>query len=131
MQGGRGHTVGSAVEQPGRLSGSYLGARSVELVTVDHLPGAADQAGRRRLGRPVTKGETRAHRGGRVDDVVLASATAGEFAHPCGCGRGHVIDVFAACDEPLREVAQQIEFLIKSREFVNRFGLPPHDAKGS
>jgi TetR/AcrR family transcriptional repressor of lmrAB and yxaGH operons len=26
--------------------------------------------------------------------------------------------------EPLREVAQQIEFLIKSREFVLRFGLP-------
>ena len=26
--------------------------------------------------------------------------------------------------EPLREVARQVEFLIKSREFVHRFGLP-------
>jgi len=26
--------------------------------------------------------------------------------------------------EPLREVAKQVEFLIKSREFVHRFGLP-------
>jgi TetR/AcrR family transcriptional repressor of lmrAB and yxaGH operons len=26
--------------------------------------------------------------------------------------------------DPLREVAQQVEFLIKSREFVHRFGLP-------
>jgi AcrR family transcriptional regulator len=28
--------------------------------------------------------------------------------------------------EPLREVAQQVEFLIKSREFVRRYGLPDH-----
>jgi TetR/AcrR family transcriptional regulator, lmrAB and yxaGH operons repressor len=28
--------------------------------------------------------------------------------------------------EPLREVARQVEFLIKSREFVHRFGLPSH-----
>jgi TetR/AcrR family transcriptional repressor of lmrAB and yxaGH operons len=26
--------------------------------------------------------------------------------------------------DPLREVSEQIEFLIKSREFVLRFGLP-------
>ena len=26
--------------------------------------------------------------------------------------------------DPLRDVAQQIEFLIKSREFVRRYGLP-------
>jgi AcrR family transcriptional regulator len=29
--------------------------------------------------------------------------------------------------DPLREVAQQVEFLIKSREFVHRFGLPSVD----
>lgn len=29
--------------------------------------------------------------------------------------------------DPLREVAQQVEFLIKSREFVRRFGLPSVD----
>ena len=28
--------------------------------------------------------------------------------------------------EPLREVARQVEFLIQSREFVHRFGLPSH-----
>jgi TetR/AcrR family transcriptional regulator, lmrAB and yxaGH operons repressor len=28
--------------------------------------------------------------------------------------------------DPLRDVAQQIEFLIKSREFVRRYGLPAH-----
>jgi TetR/AcrR family transcriptional regulator, lmrAB and yxaGH operons repressor len=28
--------------------------------------------------------------------------------------------------DPLREVAQQVEFLIKSREFVRRYGLPEH-----
>ncbi|WP_242455890.1 TetR/AcrR family transcriptional regulator [Mycolicibacterium sp. P1-18] len=28
--------------------------------------------------------------------------------------------------EPLHEVARQVEFLIKSREFVHRFGLPSH-----
>jgi TetR/AcrR family transcriptional regulator, lmrAB and yxaGH operons repressor len=26
--------------------------------------------------------------------------------------------------DPLREVAEQVEFLIKSREFVRRYGLP-------
>jgi TetR/AcrR family transcriptional repressor of lmrAB and yxaGH operons len=26
--------------------------------------------------------------------------------------------------DPLRDVAQQLEFLIKSREFVHRYGLP-------
>jgi TetR/AcrR family transcriptional regulator, lmrAB and yxaGH operons repressor len=30
------------------------------------------------------------------------------------------------CADPLREVAQQIEFLIKSREFVRLYGLPSH-----
>jgi hypothetical protein len=29
--------------------------------------------------------------------------------------------------EPLREVSQQIEFLLKAREFVHRFGLPSVD----
>jgi TetR/AcrR family transcriptional repressor of lmrAB and yxaGH operons len=28
--------------------------------------------------------------------------------------------------DPLRDVAQQVEFLIKSREFVRRYGLPEH-----
>jgi TetR/AcrR family transcriptional repressor of lmrAB and yxaGH operons len=28
--------------------------------------------------------------------------------------------------DPLRDVAQQVEFLIKSREFVRRYGLPDH-----
>ena len=28
--------------------------------------------------------------------------------------------------DPLREVADQVEFLIKSREFVRRYGLPEH-----
>jgi TetR/AcrR family transcriptional repressor of lmrAB and yxaGH operons len=28
--------------------------------------------------------------------------------------------------DPLRDVAQQIEFLVKSREFVRRYGLPDH-----
>lgn len=28
--------------------------------------------------------------------------------------------------EPLRDVARQIEFLVKSREFVRRYGLPEH-----
>jgi TetR/AcrR family transcriptional repressor of lmrAB and yxaGH operons len=28
--------------------------------------------------------------------------------------------------DPLRDVAQQVEFLVKSREFVRRYGLPEH-----
>lgn len=28
--------------------------------------------------------------------------------------------------DPLRDVAQQVEFLVKSREFVRRYGLPDH-----
>jgi len=29
--------------------------------------------------------------------------------------------------EPLRQVASQVEFLVKSREFVRRYGLPTVD----
>jgi hypothetical protein len=29
--------------------------------------------------------------------------------------------------EPLRQVASQMEFLVKSREFVRRYGLPTVD----
>jgi hypothetical protein len=42
-----------------------------------------------------------------VNDVVLAATAAGQLPHPRGGGAGHVIDMFAASGQPLRQVPAQ------------------------
>jgi hypothetical protein len=56
-------------------------------------------------GIPAQSGDTGGR--GRVDHVVLAAPAPGQFAYAGGRRARHVVHLFTACDQPLREVAAE------------------------
>ena len=63
---------------------------------------------------------------GFVPRDVQVDADAGSLAVTCIASLEGAVVLFRSTRsvDPLRDVAQQIEFLINSREFVRRYGLP-------